>query len=174
MPIAAADIEFRYTGGAPNTDPDASLGGAPSTAVAGVVNDSVLHDLFDQVSSAEASAGDVEYRCIAVWNAHGTLTLQDARVYLSADSSETDDTIDLALAGEAVNTAPETIADEDTAPVGETFTHPTTYAGGLQLNGSTGVPAGQYKGVWVRRTTAASATAGTITGNTIKVEGQTA
>lgn len=45
MPIVAADIVFRYSGGAANVDPNASLGGARSTAGGGVIDNAVLHDL---------------------------------------------------------------------------------------------------------------------------------
>jgi hypothetical protein len=82
--------------------------------------------------------------------------------------------LDIALADEAVNTTIETIANESTAPVGPTFSHPTTYAGGLQLNGATGLTAGSNKGVWVRRVIPAAAGAETAHSETIKVEGETA
>lgn len=172
MPIVASDIEVRYSGGAANTSAAAALGGAISTAGGGTVDTAVKNDLFDDVSAAESTAGDVEYRGIYVKNNHGSLTLTDARIYMSADSSNVNDTVDLALADEAVSTTIETIADESTAPVGPTFSHPTTYAGGLALNSSTGLAAGAYKGVWVRRTIGAGAASGSIT-NTLTVEGTT-
>jgi hypothetical protein len=174
VPIIASDIEFRYSGGAANTDPNACLGGAISTAGAGVVDTGVKNDLFDDVSSAEAAAGDIEYRGIYVKNNHGSITYEDCRVYISTDSANASDVIDIALADEAVTTTIETIANEGTAPVGPTFTHPTTYAGGLALNSTTGLAAAGYKGVWVRRTITAGAASGSITDNTLKVEGNTA
>lgn len=174
MPIVASDIEFRYTGGAANTDPNASLGGAMSTAGGGVIDTGVKNDLFDDVSSAEASAGDTEYRGIMVKNNHASITFEDCRIFINADSAHAGDIIDIAIAGEAVTTAIETIANEGTAPVGEVFSHPTTYAGGLALNSTTGLIAQAYKGVWVRRTISASATAGSVNDNSLRVEGQTA
>jgi hypothetical protein len=170
MAIVAADIQYRYSGGATNTDPNACLGGAISTDAAGVVDDNVDNDLFDDVSAAEASAGDTEYRGIYIKNNHGSLTLVDARVYYTPAAND----LDIALADEAVNTTIETIANESTAPVGPTFSHPTTYAGGLQLNGATGLTAGSNKGVWVRRVIPAAAGAETAHSETIKVEGETA
>src|SRR4051812_46993412 len=107
MPIVATDIEWRYSGGAANTDPNACLGGAISTAGAGLIDDAVKNDLFDDVSAAEALGGDIEYRGFYVKNIHATLTLQDARIYMSADSARADDTLDLAIGGEAVNVAME-------------------------------------------------------------------
>lgn len=173
MPAVASDIEFRYSGGAGNTSPGACLGGAISTAAGGVVDDAVKNDLFDDVSAAEAAAGDIEYRGIYVQlKAAATGSLADARIYHSADSANTGDIIDIALADEAITTTIETITDESTAPVGPSFTHPTSYAGGLALNSTTGLAAGAYKGVWVRRSITAGAASGSIT-NTLKVEGTT-
>lgn len=173
MAIVAADIEWRYSGGAANTDPNAALGGAISTAGGGVIDNAVKNDLFDDVSPAEATAGDTEYRGIYVKNNHGTLTFQDCRVYHSADSASASDVLDIAIADEAINTTIETIANEGAAPVGPAFTHPTTYAGGIALNGATGLAAAAYRGLWVRRTISAAAPSGSIT-NTLRVEGQTA
>lgn len=170
MAIVAADIEFRYSGGTGNTDPNAALGGAMSTSGSGVIDNAVLHDLFDLVSSAEASAGDTEYRGIYIKNNHGSLTLSDARVYFTTAS----DDLDVALADEAVNSTIETIANESTAPVGPTFSHPTTYGTGLQLNSTTGLTSGSNKGLWIRRVVPSSAGAESAHSETIKVEGDTA
>src|SRR3954468_12750947 len=132
MPIVAADIEFRYSGGAANTDPNASLGGAISTAGGGTIDNAVLHDLWDPVSSAESTPGDTEYRGFYVKNAHGSLTLIDARIYFTTAA----DDLDIGLASAAAGSSMASIANESTNPEsgGITFSHPTTYAGGLQLN----------------------------------------
>jgi hypothetical protein len=173
MAIVAGDIEWRYSGGTTNTDPAASLGGAMSTQASGVIDTGVKNDLFDDVSSAEASAGDTEYRGIYIKNNHGSLTFQDCRVYHSADSASSSDVVDIAIADEGVSTTIETIANENTAPTGPSFSHPTTYAGGIALNSTTGLAAAAYRGLWVRRTISASAPSGSIT-NTLRVEGLTA
>jgi len=62
------------------------------------------------------------------------------------------------------------IANESAVPAGVTFSRPTNYAGGIQLNGSTGLAPGARKGVWIRRTVTAGATAGNDAG-ILKVEG---
>lgn len=173
MPVASSDIELRYSGGATNTSAAACLGGAMSTDVAGVVDTAVKNDLFDDVAAAEAAAGDTEYRGIYVAvKAAATGTLADAKIYHSADSANAGDVLDMAIADEAINVAMETIANESTAPVGPAFSHPTTYAGGIALNGATGLAANDERGVWVRRTITAGAASGSIT-NTLKVEGTT-
>lgn len=155
MSVADSDIKFRYSGGAANTDPLASLGGAISTAAGGVIDDNVLHDLFDAVSSAEEAAGDTEYRGIYVKNEHATLELQNFVLWLGAASE-----LSIAKADENVNTTIETIANESTAPVGPTFSQPTTQGAGLAPNGATGLTAGSYMGYWVKRVIAAAAAAG--------------
>ena len=169
--MAASDILYRYSGGAANTDPNASLGGARSTAGGGLIDDGVLHDLFDAVSSSEASAGDTEYRGIFILNNHGTLPLVAGRIYFTTAAND----LDIALADEAAGTGTiETIANESTAPVGPTFSHPTTYAGGLDLNGGADLVAGNHKGIWVRRVIPAAAAAESAHSETLRVEGDMA
>jgi hypothetical protein len=171
--IASTDIEFRLSGGAANTDPNAALGGAMGTAAGALIADNVKNNLFDDVTGTEAAAGDVEYRGFYVKNNHGTLTFQGAVVYVSSDTLSTSTEIDLGIAAEAVSTAMATIANESTAPAGITFSHPTTRATGLQLNSTTGLAAAAYRGVWARRTITAGASAINDTG-TVKAEGDTA
>lgn len=170
MPVAT-DVEYRYGGGAANTDPTASLGGAMSTAAGGVVDDGVKNDLWPDVSAADAAAGVTHYRgfYIAV-KASATGTLTAARIYMSGDSANANDIHDLAIADEAENVQMETIANEDTAPVGPTFSHPTTYAGGIAI---ADLSASDERGVWARRTIGAGAASGSITDNEYMVEGTT-
>lgn len=165
MPIVSGDIKYYLSGGASNSDPNAALGGARSTTTQAGSN------LFDNVSSAESSAGDVEYRCIYVLNDHGSLTLQSAVVWIQTNTPSTDTTIDIALAGEGLNGTAETVANENTAPVGETFSAPATKGAGLSLGN---IPAGQHYPIWIRRTVNAAAAAYTNDGFTIRVEGDTA
>ena len=80
MPITSSNIGEYFSGGAGNTLATASLGGAISTTE---VTDNTTHNVWDQVSSAESAAGDTEYRCIYVKNEHGSLTWQNAAVYVS-------------------------------------------------------------------------------------------
>jgi len=167
--ITATDIKWPLSGGSANTNPNASLGGVASSTE---IVDATTDNLWDDVSGSEATAGDVEYRGFYIRNGHGTLTLSDARIYISALTSSPGTEFDLGLAAEAVNVDMATIANENTAPAGVTFTRPTDYTGGLQLNGSTGLAPGARKGVWLRRTVTAGAGAAADTG-TVKVEGNT-
>jgi hypothetical protein len=168
MPIIASDLEFRLSGGAANSDVNASLGGAMSSVE---VVDATLHNLFDQVSGDEADAGDIEYRCIYLQNAHGSLTLQNAKLWIDTQTPSPDTAFAIALAGEGLNATAETVANENTAPSGETFSAPADKASGLSLGN---IPAGQRYGIWVRRTVTAGAAAYNSDSAILAVEGDTA
>lgn len=162
MPITSTDIKYRLSGGAANAVANASLGGAKSSADAPSA-------LFDDVSSAESAAGDTEYRCFYVHNAHATLTLQNAVVWIQANT--TGNRIAIGVGSSAVNGTEQTVADEQTAPTGGVaFTQPASKGAGLALGN---IPAGQHRAVWVRRTVAPATAAANDT-YTIRVEGDTA
>jgi hypothetical protein len=170
VPITTTDIEYRLSGGAANTSPAASLGGAMSTAGGGVITSGGANNLWDDVSGAESSAGDTEYRGFYVKNNHGSLTWQSVFVWIDSLTSSADTEFDIALAAEAVNVAMATIANESTAPATVTFSRPTTKAGGLSIGN---IPNGQFKGIWIKRTVTAGAAAANDTGS-IRCEGDTA
>lgn len=161
MPIVATDIKYYLSGGAANADPMLSLGGAISTT------EIAANTLFDDVPSAEASAGDTEYRCIYVKNTHATITLTVPKAFIQANT--VGNRIAIALAGEGLSLAAEAVANENTAPVGEVFSQPIDYASGLAM---VDIPPGGYHGIWVRRTIPASAAAATDT-FTLRVQGET-
>jgi hypothetical protein len=171
MPIVASDIVFRLSGGAANTTPDASLGGARSTAGGGVIATDVLNNVWDNVSGAEGAAGDIEYRCIYILNAHATLTYTAPKVWISADTTSTDDEIDIGLGSSAVNGTEQTVANESTAPTSVTFSHPTTFAGGLS---TADLPPTQHKAIWIRRTVNTNAAAANANPYTLSIQGETA
>jgi hypothetical protein len=153
MPIASTDIDYRLSGGAANADPNASLGGAKSSTE---VADNIDNNLFDDVSGAEHTAGEVTYRCIYVHNNHGTITLTGALAWIQSDTSGADSDISIAVGTAAVNGTEQTIADEDTAPSGVSWSDAaTSRATGLALGD---LPAGQHKAVWIRRTISAGST----------------
>lgn len=168
MPIVASDLKIRLSGGASNSDVNASLGGAKSSTE---VTDNTTHNLFDQVSGTESNAGDTEYRGVYLHNGHGSLTAQNTHVYISSNTGSADTTVDIALAGEGLNATMETIANENTAPSGETFSAPSSYATGLDMGN---IPSGQHYGLWIRRTVTAGAAAANDDSVTIKYDCDTA
>ena len=163
MPIISTDIKYRLSGGAANTDPALSLGGAKSSTDAG-------SNLLDTVSSVEAAAGDVEYRCEYVHNNHGTLTLEGAKLWVQANTPSADTTIEVGLGTSAVNATEQTVANEGVAPSGVTFSAAADEAGAISLGD---IPAGQHRAVWIKRTITAGAAASSDTA-TLRVKGDTA
>lgn len=163
MPIVNTDIHYRLSGGAANSDPAASLGGAKSSV------QFTANAIFDDVSSAEAAAGDAEYRCFYVHNAHATLTLQGAKIWIQSQTSSSDTDIAIALGGEGLNGTAETVANEGTAPSGESFSQPASFAAGLTIGD---LAPGEHYPVWIRRTVNAAAASATDAW-TIRVQGDT-
>ena len=161
MAIISTDIKYRLSGGASNSDPSLSLGGVKSSTAAS--------NYFDDVSSAEASAGDTEYRCVYVHNNHGSLTLIGAKVWIQANTPSGNTDVAIGLGTSAVNGTEQTVADESTAPSGVSFSQPTTFAGGLSIGD---IPTGQHKAVWVRRVVNAAAAA-YADSFTLRVQGDT-
>ena len=171
MAIATTDLIWRLSGGASNTDPAAALGGAMSTAGGGVITKTkTFNSIFDDVTGAEAAAGDIEYRCIYIHNEHATLTLSSAKVWIEANTTNTEIDIGLDLAGK--DGTADTIADESTAPdPAVTFAHNcTAYASGLALGN---LAAGEGYAIWIRRTIAASKVATDDDNFTLKIQGET-
>ena len=160
MPIAQADIKFRLSGGASNTDPNLSLGGAKSSTEASTA-------LFDNVSSAESSAGHTDYRCIYIHNGHATLTMQASKVWLQSNTPSADTDVSIALAGEGINGTAETVANENTAPSGESFAAAATEGAALAIGN---IPPGQHQAVWIKRVVSAGAAAYTGDGFTLRAK----
>lgn len=152
MPIISTDIVYRLSGGAGNSDPNASLGGVKSSTAVGAG----LHNLFDVVSSAEASTGDTEYRCVYVHNNHGSLTMQSAKIWISSNTPSTDTAVEIALGSSAVNGTEQTVANESTAPTGVTFSAPANEGASFSIGD---IPAGEHKAVWIKRIVNTGATA---------------
>jgi hypothetical protein len=153
MPITSGEIEYRLSGGAANSDVNASLGGAKSSVT---VVDNVDNNLFDDVSGAEHTAGDVEYRCIYIHNADAALTLTNAVVWIQSDTSGADSDISIAVGTAAINGTEQTVANETTAPSGVSWSDAAvSRATGLALGDITPT---HHKAVWIRRTITAGST----------------
>lgn len=178
MAILTTDIKLKLsvkTGSAGNSQgstPAGSLGKYISTTE---ITDASLHNLFDKITGDENALSEPEYRCIFVHNAHATLTLESAVVWLAAEvaggatAAISVDATGLTPIDQAGAQAKE-IATENDAPAFQTFTAPTTKGAGLSLGS---IPAGQCVAVWVRRTAANTAPVD-LDGVTLRVEGDTA
>lgn len=177
MAITATDILFKFSvaAAAGNTTagtPAGSLGDQISTTA---ITDASLHNLFDVITGDDNAASDIEYRCLFVHNAHGSLTWENVVVWLSAEvaggavAAISVDATGVTALGSASAQA-KTIADENTAPATQTFTSPTTKGTGLAIGN---IPAGSVAAIWIRRS-AANTAAVDSDGVTIRCEGDTA
>jgi hypothetical protein len=164
MPIVNTDIKYRLSGGAANSTASLSLGGAKSST-------EVSTDLFDDISSGEASAGDTEYRCIYIHNNHGSLTMEATKVWIQANTPSADTTIAIGLGTAAIDATEQTVVDESTAPSGVSFSSPSTEGTALSIGN---IPFGQHKAVWIRRVVNAAAAAYTNDTFTLRTKCDTA
>ena len=151
--IQTSELKIYLSGGAGNTDPDASLGGAISTTE---LVDNTLHNLFAKVGATEALAGSVKYRGIYIKNTNGTLTYETALAYISSQTTSGDTSIKISVADEGAGVSMQTIANENTAPIGEVFSTADGVGNGLSIGN---LSAGSYIGIWIERTVNAGATA---------------
>lgn len=161
MAIVASDIVLKLSttsGSAGNTTAGvvgASLGKYVSTTpIPGGTN-----DLFPNITGAENAASQVDYACVFVHNTHGSLTLQQAKVYVSAEQAGgasvaigVDPTAASAVGASSAQAV--TIVSDTTLPAGVTFSTPTTTGAALSLGD---IGPGQVRAFWVRRTAANTA-----------------
>lgn len=189
MPITSGDIRFHYSDlFATSGFSDARTGSgaasfgrwASKTEIVG----GVINNLFDDVTGDESNDGDTEYRGIFVYNAHATLTLQTAKLWISAENPSGSH-IELAVDGtSAVNKYSLTpqmysgvgMSNEGQVPLNNGSSASLTYGSGTTKN--TGLSLGdigplQVKGVWLKRYVGASTAGVNNDYVTLKVEGDT-
>lgn len=156
MAVIASDMKYLLSGGAANTDPNDALGGKISSTE--VVISPTKNNLFDDVSSAEASSGKVEYRCLYVFNDHSTDGLTSGKLWISQNTPSSGTLIAIGLdpagVGDGDTTGEATtIADETSVPSGVTFSSPSTEGAALDI---AAIAAQEGFAVWVRRTVSAA------------------
>ena len=175
MPIVASDIQWRLSGGAANATVSLSRGGAISSTA---VTDNTLENLFPTVTGPQATSGVTHYRLIYLRNAHATISLTGPTVWIDQVTASTSDEIALGIDPGSVSssTTDSTInttedANGTSLPAGVTFSQPLV---GSPLSLGTDVSAnGGKKGIWIRRTVTAGASAYNDNSAIIKANGQT-
>lgn len=147
MPVVSGDIKFFLSGGAANADPTLSLGGVRSSVE---IISGQLQNMFANVGYQEAVDGSIKYRCFYVRNESATNALQQAGLYIFQETPSPDTVTDYGPGTAGINGTEQTVANEDAAPVGVSFSHPLTDAGkipfGADLNPNDFIP------IWARRT----------------------
>lgn len=157
MPILASDIQyFESTNG---------LGGEKTETP---VPDGALNGLFDAVNSSGAAHGETNYRCIYLYNAHPTITLQDASIYLSLNTPSSSTVLGIGIGTSVIGGIEQTIPTEDSAPIGVFFDNAINVSQGI---GS--IPARSWKALWLRRVVTAGAGASASDGATLVAQGDT-
>jgi len=174
MTITSAQLLFCLSGGAANSAPSASLGGTRSATT---LSDATLNNLFDDVSAAEASSGDSEYRGIFLYLST-TETLSSPRVWVSASSTAAGDEIYIATDSGGMqistNMTMTSVSNESTAPTG--MGSWTGYGTTISLSGSmapTGSVGAGY-GLWIYRSVSVGASSYANNSATIAWDGETA
>lgn len=133
----------------------ASLPGTNATRTITVANNT--NTLFDDIAVADSIAGDTEYRCFYVKNAHGSTSMVDAVLWIDTQTPGAD-SIEIGLDAAGAGGTATTIANENTAPSSVTFSAPSDSSAGLSLGTLT---AGQAYPVWIKRAIPASTIAAT-------------
>ncbi len=152
--IQPSDIKVYLSGGSGNTDPNDSLGGERSTTI---MTDNNLHNLFAKVDASEADSGSTKYRGIYIRNEHGSLTLQDAIAFVSAQSTSTDTHIELGVAAEITGVEMQTItADTDAPTISGSWVSITGEGNGSELDS---LGSNIKRGLWIKRVVSPSAVA---------------
>ncbi|CAM0100305.1 hypothetical protein VPHK567_0428 [Vibrio phage K567] len=165
MPIVTGDLKFKKSlhsvaAGVDNGNThDLEVNSLGLGVSADELASGELNDLFDAVSSSEASDGRVEYRCIYVVNEHATLTLYDAKLFMAENTASSESIVEIGLDPVAVNGEDSAIAlvdevDTNTDLSAVTWGDHPSFAGGLAIGN---LAAGEQRAVWVRRTILAGA-----------------
>lgn len=146
MPLADADYKWFHS---------TNLLGGVKTATPW--QNAVKNDLFDNFTPAEATSGDEFYLGVYFENAHGTITMENIKHWISSITPSPDTEVAFGIALEGVNATMDTIADELTAPSpAVTFSAPTSQGAGLT---HANLAPGDYIGIWFRLTIDALAAA---------------
>jgi len=171
MPILATDIKFYLTGGAANSNPNASLGGAISSTE---IISGGLNNIFDDVTGDESASGMTDFRCIGVKNNHSTLTLKASKLWILSNTTSLHDDIEIGVE-KPVSNVVQTVSNEGMAPTGISFSKPTTKENGPSITGegnNTGeIGPGKWVGIWIKRVVQVGAAAKDNNTFELKVEG---
>ncbi len=120
-------------------------------AIGAALTDDALNNIWDDVSSADADAGDTEFRCTYVKNTHSSLSVANVKVEIDTDPTESNWEIALGAAGK--NGTETEVANENTAPATPVFGTTALSLGTLA--------AGDHFPIWIKRIVTAGAGAAT-------------
>jgi hypothetical protein len=136
----AAILQFNYTGGSANDNPNSSLGGVGSSEKLITL---AITNLFDSVPPERYAAGDdVTYRAIDIKNIGDAQAIHVEFFLVDTTNSET------TLAMWYDSTGTQSIVNEQTEPTGATWTQPLEGSRQAVAN----IAAAGTSRIWIRRT----------------------
>lgn len=128
-----------------DTDDDVTIGNIPQ-------------NLFNLIAGTEAALGSVKYRCYYILNDAGAGDALNVKLWITRQPAVSNTLIAVGLDpvgigdGSATGVAT-TIANEDTAPAGVSFTTPVTEGTALMIGN---LQPGEVQAIWIRRTVQAN------------------
>lgn len=153
MPISSRNLRFYLSGGAENTNPNASLGGPRSQTLVS----SKLNGLFDDVTGDEAATGETEYRCVYFVNEDIDIDgLLDPIVWIAQQTPSSRTRIEIGL--DRQNKVTPALENAHSTPDDIEFSDPAAKKVGRALGGT--YHTGDFVALWVRRTVLPGAPAG--------------
>jgi hypothetical protein len=164
--ISDASFLTYYSGGAGNSDPALSIGGARG----GTMLDG-LDELFGPILGTVAQAGGEFYRVVYVRNTHSVSTAAAMKLFIEQQFSHPGLHLAVAVPSVGANVAVPALASGTTAPSGVTWITATDAASGADF-GDLGPAA--YRGVYVRLTVDAGTGPTSEADASIAVEGSAA
>lgn len=141
MVVLQENLQFRLSGGATNTNPFASLGGAKS---ANQMKDDILDALFDPISINQRLSGHTDYYCIYVHNNSSTSQMSNTKIWFTVVTS----LMSMGLGTSPVGGTEQSINPDTNPPAGVNFSQPTSELNSLSIGI---IPATSHKAVWFRR-----------------------
>ena len=134
------------------------------------VEDGVLSNLFDKVTSDESLAGATEYRCAYIKNVHASIVLEEAISYLSANTLSPTTNMFIGVGTSIVGAVEQTVLDDYTAPIGITWVDGLNVINAITLGD---IPAGSHKAIWFKRVVGENTSAAPVDGITLTTRGST-
>lgn len=108
MATKTSDFQLRMSGGASNTNPLNSLGGAMSSAL-------VTAALFDPITPIESAAGRKEYR-LGYFRNNRSTTIRNARAWIKVNTPQSFTKVEIGLGVSGRNGTEPAIATEGAVP----------------------------------------------------------
>jgi hypothetical protein len=170
MSVVGTDMDLKYSvsAAAGNTTAGTQLTSLGDQVSTTSIPTSGANVQYDDVSSAEALAGDTEYRCFFVCNNNATDPALNVTITVQAGPTRGAVAVAADVTGVTVkglgSAQALTVANENTAPASITGSFASSAALGT-------IPAGSVAGFWVRRTISASTAALTLDGDTLRIGG---